>query len=121
MGYRSEVAIKCEEKAYQMLIDTCKNVGLMPDTVYKDDDKYILKWDCIKWYDLYPEVKAIEKCLKEFNGLYCEGKKEGCGYKFIRIGEENEDIEEYTNDYDIDLLLIRKIDIPCYAERIEEL
>lgn len=31
MGYRSEVAIKCEEKAYEMLKETCHNMDIMPE------------------------------------------------------------------------------------------
>lgn len=48
MGYRSEVAIKCEEKAYEMLKETCYKENIMPDKIFKDGDKYILYWDWIK-------------------------------------------------------------------------
>lgn len=43
MGYRSEVAIKCEEKAYEKLMETCHNVNFMPDEIFKDEEDYILR------------------------------------------------------------------------------
>lgn len=42
MGYRSEVAIKCKEDAYKILKDVCNKVNFTPDTIFKDDDQYIL-------------------------------------------------------------------------------
>lgn len=45
MGYRSEVAIKCEEKAYEILKETCRKFDIMPDKIFKDEDEYILYWD----------------------------------------------------------------------------
>lgn len=61
MGYRSEVAIKCEEKAYEKLMETCHNVNFMPDEIFKDEEDYILRWDWVKWYHDYYYVMAIER------------------------------------------------------------
>ena len=65
MGYRSEVAIKCEEKAYEMLKETCHDADIMPDKIFKDGDEYILYWDWIKWYEDYEDVSAIVKTLEK--------------------------------------------------------
>lgn len=117
MGYRSEVAIKCEEKAYERLMETCKELEFHPDKIYKDDDQYILYWEWIKWYDWFDEPKVIADVLSELDDL-CD--EPGYGYKFIRIGEETGDEEFETNNYDIELWSIHKIDIPDNLEVVEQ-
>ena len=121
MGYRSEVAIKCKEKAFDMLIDTCKETGLMPDTVYKDCDDFLLYWDWIKWYNDYNDVAAIENTLDKLDELHDhdDDQETGYGYKFMRIGEDDGDVETRENDWDIELWMVRKIDIPDGLEIIE--
>lgn len=69
MGYRSEVAIKCEEKAYKMLKETYRKVDFTPDKIFKDGDEYILYYDCIKWDEIYEEVSAIIKTLDKLDEL----------------------------------------------------
>lgn len=122
MGYRSEVAIKCEEKAFEMFRETYKRVELMPDKVYKDGDYFILYWDWIKWYDSYEDVGAIESVMDELDELQDPNREEktGYGYRFMRLGEEDTDIETRENDWNIELWMIRKIDIPDGLEEVEE-
>lgn len=42
----------------------------------------------------------------------------GYGYKFIRLGEDDNDVETSSNDWSIELWMIRKIDIPDGLEEI---
>lgn len=121
MGYRSEVAIKCEEKAYEMLRETCQKVDLMPDKIFKDGDEYIFYWGWIKWYGEYEDVAAIENTLNKLDELQEPSDYEtiGYGYKFMRIGENDDDVETRENDYGIELWMIRKIDIPDGLEEIK--
>ena len=89
MGYRSEVAIKCEEKAYEKLMETCHNVNFMPDEIFKNEEDYILHWGWIKWYHDYYYVMAIESALDNFDNLYAYGDGiPGYAYKFMRTEEE---------------------------------
>ena len=115
MGYRSEVAIKCEEKAYEMLRETCNQVRLIPDAIYKDEEYFIFYWDWIKWYDTYYEIIAIENTMSKLDDL---GNEPGYGYRFMRLGEDDTDVETRQNNYDIELWMIRKIDIPEGLEEI---
>lgn len=49
-----------------------------------------LRWDWLKWYSEFSEVQAIEEFLVKLSD-------EDKPYKFIRIGEDIEDIEiEYN-------------------------
>lgn len=120
MGYRSEVAIKCEEKAYEKLMETFRNVNLMPDDIFKDEEDYILRWDWIKWYQDYDYIRAVENVLDCLDNLYSYGEGiPGYAYKLIRIGEDDTDVEVRQNSWDIELWIVRKIDIPEGLEKIE--
>lgn len=120
MGYSSEVAIKCEEKAYELFkqVFTEEELYIKPDKIYKDGDDYILYWKWIKWYEDYEGVNAIENVMFDLDD--CGNKDGGYGYKFIRLGEDDMDIETSENDVDIELWIVRKIDIPCGLEEIVE-
>lgn len=113
MGYYSEVAIKCEEKAYQALKEACKNAG--PDGIYKDGNYFIFYWDWTKWYDFYDDIAAIENIMDELDQL----EEVGYGYKFLRLGENDNDVEHRENNGGIELWMLRKIDIPEGLEEVE--
>ena len=44
--------------------------------------------------------------------------EDGYGYKFLRIGEEDTDVESRTNNYEVELWMRREIDIPRDFEEI---
>lgn len=121
MGYRSEVAIKCEKKAFEMFRETYNKVDFPPDKVYKDGKHFILYWDWVKWYDTYEDVGAVESVMDELNELQDlnNGEETGYGYRFMRLGEEDNDIETRENSWDIELWMTRKIDIPEGLEEVE--
>ena len=50
--------------------------------------------DDVKWYDSYPEVEA-HTWLYQYAVERFEGK---CAYRFLRIGEEQADIEDEHSD-----------------------
>lgn len=117
MGY-SEVAIKCEQKPFKMLIEVCKREDFMPDRILKDGEYFILHWDWVKWNDWYDEVAAIESVLERFKE---RGKIEkGWCYKFLRIGESLNDIEERGDEEgEMGLNYVCRIDIPEGLEEVE--
>ena len=114
MGYISEVAIKCEEKAFEMFKKVCKEVNYLPDKIYKDGNEYILYWGGIKWYEGYEDIQAIISVMNKLDELQDPNNynETGYGYSFMRLGEDNDDIETRENDWDIELYMIRQIDIP---------
>ena len=111
MGYRSVVALavsekmmphflghlsQCDDAAYKFVfMETDKKIE-----DYDGDGTTMFLWESIKWYDSYPEVRAITDFVsmntdylysasKDFdNHSYAEH------FRFVRMGEDNEDIEE---------------------------
>ena len=111
MGYRSVVALavskkmmphflghlsQCEDAAYKFVfMEADKKIE-----DYDGDGTTMFLWESIKWYDSYPEVRAITDFVsmntdylysasKDFdNHSYAEH------FRFVRMGEDNEDIEE---------------------------
>ena len=57
MGYRSEVAIRCQDKAFEMFEKAWGE--LIPDKVFHNENDHLIYWDWVKWYKDYPEVSAI--------------------------------------------------------------
>ena len=112
MGYRSEVAIKCEHKAFELLMKACENGFMQPDSVLDDDGYKILYWDWVKWYSDFEEIKRIEKCMSWLNENHEPDSDDELGYHFLRLGEDGSDVEDKCNDYDIELYYVRQIELP---------
>lgn len=100
MGYRSTVAfiISFEDKeklenylAPRMLEEYIKDSR---DDFYRVDDTSVMYHaEDVKWYDTYPNVQALTK-------LYKDTSEAGGAYHFIRVGEEDKDIEEEYEESD---------------------
>ena len=95
MGYRSDVAITMRKEDYELLKEFDKENKNLIDllesaTIREKAGAVSLYWEWLKWYDSFSEVEAIE----EFLGKLSDEDKP---YKFIRIGEEWDDIEREEN------------------------
>jgi len=86
MGYQSIVVIALTKK-------TLKNNYTLASEIFKDCDEFFIdeeneivsfKWEWVKWYDSYT---VIQKTKNFLNSLEEED------YAFLRIGEEEGDIE----------------------------
>lgn len=127
MGYRSEVAyviefdnVEAKEKwvslaklhpSHSKALKECKFVDDM-------DRPYITAYfQHVKWYESYDDVKTHTAMLEEI-GEDEEGK---VAARFIRIGEEPDDVEEeFYGDgaYDIELYVSRSIETPYQLEEV---
>ena len=96
MGYRSTVAfvISFKDKetldnylAPRLLDENLKNDRENFSRIAWDDASVMYYAEDIKWYDDYEDVKALTK-------LYKDTIEAGGAYRFIRVGEEDKDIEE---------------------------
>jgi hypothetical protein len=117
MGYRSQVAyvinFNSNEKrdAYINLVLATGNSELIkalkdcevPIPLRPDKDNTATDWQAcrinfyandVKWYDSYPDVQAHTRLYKWAEELY----PDDCGWRFIRVGEEEGDIQEDTDD-----------------------
>ena len=100
MGYRSEVYLRIAEPlievvdAARKLDDTLDKMLSEGSEVGLEGNKTDFYWEYTKWYDSYPEVRAVESLLDML---------QDDDYGFIRLGEEEGDIDRkgYPGDYDM--------------------
>ena len=102
MGYRSEVA-------YVIVFETVDKRDTFVELMRAKNDEHIntaLKevkaliggreitfHECqVKWYDGYPEVGAHDQLMRNARDLF------DAATRFIRIGEETDDIEDLVDD-----------------------
>lgn len=97
MGYRSKVYIYCDKKCYEELKETIKT-ELCPDKLYKNDNNYLIEYEWVKWYEDYPEIETIMAILEELQDDEEKGK-----FGYLRLGEDYEDVERFSNDEDYTL------------------
>ena len=111
MGYRSVVALavsekmmphflghlsQCDDAAYKFVfMETDKKIE-----DYDGDGTTMFLWEDIKWYDSYPEVRAITDFVSMNTDYLYSASKDfddhsyAEHFRFVRMGEDNEDIEE---------------------------
>ncbi len=107
MGYRSEVVLVVgKEVMPQFMVTMAKSSQARAacwdeaERVmnYGDEEGVVLfRWDCVKWYDSFEEVRAIEDFMDwcESEDIDVDGTEAHAGeyFRFVRIGEEVDDIE----------------------------
>ena len=100
MGYRSDVYLRFAEPIVEV-IDAARKLDDNLDKMLSDGEaertdkvKTDFHWEYTKWYDTYPEVQAVENLLEML---------QDDDYGFIRLGEEEGDIERkgYPSEYDM--------------------
>ena len=97
MGYRSEVYLRIAEPLVEV-VDAARKLDDNLDKMLSDaaeaDSKTDFHWEYTKWYNIYPEVRAVESLLDTL---------QDDDYGFIKIGEEEDDIERrgYPADYNM--------------------
>lgn len=118
MGYYSKVRIIMGPKAYELLKNNClksnnedaKDLLRKPymkddETIYYDsndieqDNAVYIGWNEIKWYERYESISIIMNTLDQLDKIVDDDEYElqDYFYKFMKIGEDNEN-EELTND-----------------------
>jgi hypothetical protein len=90
MGYRSDIAFELKKETNDLFqaIYAAKfpeDLSWLYDNIQQEsEDGTLYCWECIKWYDSYPEVSFITKFISELDEN---------DYRFVRIGEEHDDNE----------------------------
>ena len=117
MGYRSDVKILCEPKAYQMIKDSMEEYNktqdlyeFRPHELEQKGNLTLMTWYDVKWYYNYKDVHSVESVLNKLNREFSDTK--GYGFKKIEVGEDGE-TEEMTNNYDLDSYLYVMHTIEC--------
>jgi len=114
MGYRSEVVLAVSKDLMPHFLgvfaktpDTRAMVFKHHDYMNEDhDDKgtFVVSWSNIKWYEGYPEIDAITNFIDDCEGDAIDGIEEPWDhFRFLRLGEETEDMVEkgHLNEWDI--------------------
>jgi hypothetical protein len=120
MGYRSDVKALIYPSGGEHNLLEYDKLKLLFNTTFQDvftswgedyfswDDKHralIFDANSVKWYDDYPEIKTFLKFLEDVHGL-------GYEYEFIRIGEEDDDVEtDRTGDAEGYMYVSRSIEV----------
>ena len=105
MGYRSEVALALCSEADELLKANAKWIPelaeLIKDSESDAEERYF--WSSIKWYESFPEIDAMNRFLAF---LECHDYQFG----FIRLGEEEDDIERMGHPSEYDMYIQRSIE-----------
>lgn len=128
MGYRSDVRIVVSKKGYKELkkfvekflekyekehnIEGVYNIFNHKDIETKRENYYYLGWNDIKWYDGiggYEDINAIVKGLDYL-------AENDFSYRFARIGENYDDIEERSFDSEEEEYL----EYPCIVRQFDD-
>tara|TARA_Y100000310_G_C20387771_1_gene671284 strand:+ start:276 stop:665 length:390 start_codon:yes stop_codon:yes gene_type:complete len=111
MGYRSEVVLAVSKKMVPHFLtvlaqhESVRRLVHNCDTFnedYLEEGGMLMHWSHVKWYDSYPEVAAIEKFIDDCESEDVVGwtnedsEEEGETWnhvRFVRIGEERDDVD----------------------------
>jgi len=102
MGYRSVLAIAIKKKAFEKHVGEAIKDFKTCDSIKQTKDTVTFYWDGVKWYEDYEDVKSVMGVL---------AKLEEEDYGFLRVGEDDEDIERLGDPYDFELYLSRSISL----------
>ena len=117
MGYRSEVVLAVSKQAMPHFLSVLAKEPESRAMVFKHHDTLeenydgegtlLVVWQDIKWYDSFPEVKAINEFVDELHDDSLEGfspnSYQGDHVRFVRLGEDMDDIDVKgtLHEYDI--------------------
>jgi len=118
MGYRSKVAIAIHKDVQGEFLAFLNTEKLMAEIFsgylqlekdFQDKGHWLFQQDSIKWYDGYPDNYPEVDLFERFFSQMDEANETIQKYRFIRIGESNDDVEERGQWYDSDLWVKRTI------------
>lgn len=101
MGYRCNVTIRCEEKAYELFQQVMAEGEYKPD-IYSAGDHYIICWNWVKWED---DIPAVSQVMKIVDDLLLKKGTSGYRFSFFRNGEAPDDKELLSNCDELELWL----------------
>jgi len=119
MGYRSDVKIVVLTSSKEAMDDLLAVYAMLPE-VQKEGGFEELGWeryelgegrvltyeaDDVKWYDSYEHTQAVMRLLDDVHTFNQERSEDVYAARFVRIGEEYDDIEvhNYGDDYEYDM------------------
>ena len=121
MGYRSDVAIAIHKDLQGDFLTFLNTEELMAeifgddsyfslDKDYQEEGHWLFTASSIKWYATWEEFADIQMFEKFFERMD-EDEETGSKYRFIRIGEETEDIEYRGEWWESEIHVKREIQV----------
>ena len=121
MGYRSDVAIAIHKDLHGEFLTFLNTERLMADIFgdrsdfeldkdFQSEGHWLFTADSIKWYDTWDAYPDIQMFAKFFKAMDKDEDTES-KYRFVRIGEQTDDVEERGEWYDSDIHVKREIAI----------
>ncbi len=118
MGYRSDVAIAIHKDLQGEFLTFLNTTELMAEIFgdmsdfelnkdYQGDGHWLFTVDSVKWYSSYIDVEMFEKFFNAMDEDDDHREK----YRFIRIGEESEDIERRGDWIGSEIYVSREIQV----------
>lgn len=106
MGYRSDVALAMKEERFKELIKTMDDktaAEFVSGADFKEREEWVLVYfSDVKWYDDYPEVKAVNNFISDLDEE---------DYSYHILGEDQDDyIQRGTYDNPFEIRLTRSLD-----------
>ena len=121
MGYRSDVAIAIHKDLQGDFLTFLNTEKLMTqifgdmsdfhlDKDYQDEGHWLFTCNSIKWYTTFNDFEDIQ-LFEDFMNAMEEVVEKREKYRFIRIGEELEDIEYRGDWYESEIHVRRSIQV----------
>ena len=122
MGYRSDVAIAIHKDLQGDFLTFLNTEKLMHeifgdmsdfdlDKDYQGDGHWLFTASSIKWYASFEEYADIQMFEKFMDAMDKEDQNKWGKYRFIRIGEEIDDIEYRGEWWDSNIFVKREIQV----------
>lgn len=111
MGYRSDIVIGIRPyvKAWALINDNWPSILNEADSTDEEIIASFYNYNGWKWYLSYPEVKEIHNFLSAIDEQYKDDTTSLSPYAFVRLGEENDDIETKGDPWDFGIEIHRTI------------
>ena len=121
MGYRSDVAIAIHKDLQGDFLTFLNTTKLMADIFgdnsdfhldkdYQGEGHWLFTCNSVKWYANFDDYKDIQ-VFENFMDAMEEEEEKRDKYRFIRIGEELEDIEYRGDWYESEIHVKREIQV----------
>ena len=121
MSYKSDVAVSTTVEGYNLLKDFCddnqihqkvyqlvgNNIHPQIEEIDVKSNSVIFGWNRIKWDESFPEYSQIREALEYLD-------RERIPWEFLRIGEDDDDVERKSGLYDLPPKGLKQEIVPFY-------
>ena len=106
MGYRSQVVIGFDKKAFWKHVEEDIKDFKDCDLIEECEENVVFIWEDAKWYDSYADVISV---MRVFNKVLEDDEYEDIGAGFLRVGEEEGDIETQGSPSEFDIYAVTTV------------